>query len=137
MHGLVMLDDAGDVVRPALLWNDGRAQAECEAVRQSVGGLDRLVALTGNDAFAGFTLPKLLWVRAHEPEAYARTAQVLLPKDYVRYRLTGGYATDRAGAGGTLYARPGVARLVRRRARRARRAARVAPADARGAGGHG
>ncbi len=102
MHGLVMLDAAGAVLRPALLWNDGRAHAECDAIRQAVGGLGRLVALTGNDAFAGFTLPKLLWVRAHEPEVYARTAQVLLPKDYVRYRLTGGYATDRAGAGGTL-----------------------------------
>ena len=102
MHGLVMLDEAGAVARPALLWNDGRAEAECDAVRQSVGGLGSLVQITGNDAYAGFTLPKLLWVRAHEPEAYARTAHVLLPKDYVRWRLTGAYATDRAGAGGTL-----------------------------------
>lgn len=102
MHGLVMLDAAGAVLRPALLWNDGRAYAECGAIRQSVGGLDRLVAITGNDCFAGFTAPKLLWVRAHEPETYAKTAHVLLPKDYVRYRLTGEVATDRAGAGGTL-----------------------------------
>lgn len=102
MHGLVMLDASGDPLRPALLWNDGRAYAECDAIREAVGGLDRLVGITGNDAFAGFTAPKLLWVRAHEPETYARTAQVLLPKDYVRYRLTGTYATDRAGAGGTL-----------------------------------
>ena len=102
MHGLVMLDDAGAVLRPALLWNDGRAYAECDAIREAAGGLDRLVELTGNDAFAGFTAPKLLWVREHEPETYARTAHVLLPKDYVRYRLTGAYAMDRAGAGGTL-----------------------------------
>lgn len=102
MHGLVMLDERGDVLRPALLWNDGRAEAECAEVRDAVGGLEALVGLTGNDAFAGFTLPKLVWVRRHEPEVYARTAQILLPKDYVRYRLTGDYATDRAGAGGTL-----------------------------------
>ena len=102
MHGLVLLDTAGAVLRPALLWNDGRAFAECDAIRRAVGGRDRLVALTGNDAFAGFTAPKLLWVRAHEPETFARTAHALLPKDYVRYRLTGEPATDRAGAGGTL-----------------------------------
>ena len=102
MHGLVLLDTSGAVLRPAILWNDGRAQAECFQIRERLGGLDALVQETGNDAFAGFTAPKLLWVRAHEPEVYARTAQVLLPKDYLRYRLTGAYATDRAGAGGTL-----------------------------------
>lgn len=102
MHGLVMLDDDGDVLRPALLWNDGRAYAECDAIRQSVGGLDRLVELTGNDAFAGFTAPKLLWVRTHEPKTFAQTARILLPKDYVRFCLTGEYAMDRAGGGGTL-----------------------------------
>lgn len=101
MHGLVMMDTSGDVLRPAILWNDGRAAAECDEMRERLG-FDRLVSLTGNDAFPGFTAPKLLWVRRHEPEVYARTTQVLLPKDYVRYRLTGAYATDRAGAGGTL-----------------------------------
>ncbi|QXD14808.1 xylulokinase [Rhodocaloribacter litoris] len=101
MHGLVLLDAAGRVLRPAILWNDGRASAECDDIRARLG-LDRLVALTGNDAFPGFTAPKLLWVRRHEPDVYRRVAQVLLPKDYVRFRLTGGYATDRAGAGGTL-----------------------------------
>lgn len=101
MHGLVMLDAAGQVLRPAILWNDGRSSAECDAIRERLG-LARLVALTGNDAFAGFTAPKLLWVQRHEPEVYAQTAQVLLPKDYVRYRLTGAFATDKAGAGGTL-----------------------------------
>ncbi len=102
MHGLVLLDEDGEVLRPAILWNDGRAQAQCDTIRQRLGGLDALVAATGNDAFAGFTAPKLLWVREHEPDVYARVAQVLLPKDYVRYCMTGAYATDRAGAGGTL-----------------------------------
>lgn len=101
MHGLVMLGAEGEVLRPAILWNDQRAAAECDAIRDALG-LARLVELTGNDAFAGFTAPKLLWVRNHEPEVYARTAQVLLPKDYIRYRLTGAYGTDKAGAGGTL-----------------------------------
>ncbi|MFW5972356.1 MAG: xylulokinase, partial [Bacteroidota bacterium] len=101
MHGLVLLDDRGDVLRPAMLWNDGRAIDECAWLRTRVG-LDRLVDITGNNAFEGFTLPKLLWVRNHEPDVYARVRQVLLPKDYVRYRLTSSYGTDRAGAGGTL-----------------------------------
>ncbi len=101
MHGLVILGSNGRVLRPAMLWNDGRSQAQCEAIRDVVG-LQRLVAITGNDAFAGFTAPKLLWVRDHEPAVYEQVAQVLLPKDYIRYRLTGGFATDKAGAGGTL-----------------------------------
>jgi xylulokinase len=101
MHGLVLLDEDGQVLRPAMLWNDGRASEECDLIRERLG-LERLVDRTGNDAFAGFTAPKLLWVRRHEPEVYAQTGQVLLPKDYVRYRLTGAYATDKAGAGGTL-----------------------------------
>ena len=101
MHGLVLLGNNGQVLRPAMLWNDGRSQAQCEAIREALD-LERLVALTGNDAFAGFTAPKLLWVRDHEPDVYAQARQVLLPKDYVRYRLTGRYATDTAGAGGTL-----------------------------------
>ena len=101
MHGLVMVDGNGDVLRPALLWNDQRAGAECDEIRNAIG-LQRLVELTGNDAFAGFTAPKLLWVRNHEPDVYDRTAQILLPKDYIRFRLTGGFATDKAGAGGTL-----------------------------------
>lgn len=101
MHGLVLLDAAGEVLRPAILWNDQRAAAECEEMRRTLG-LARLVEITGNDAFPGFTAPKLLWVRRHEPELYRRIHRVLLPKDYVRLRLTGDYATDRAGAGGTL-----------------------------------
>ncbi|MBO6575941.1 MAG: xylulokinase [Rhodothermales bacterium] len=102
MHGLVLLDERGDVLRPAMLWNDQRASAECAEIREAVG-LERLVAITGNDAFAGFSAPKLLWVRRHEPEVLARVRRVLLPKDYLRFRLTGRIATDLAGAGGTLF----------------------------------
>jgi xylulokinase len=101
MHGLVLLDAAGEVLRPAILWNDQRTAAECDAIRQAVGPA-RLVALTGNDALTGFTAPKLAWVRAHEPEIWSRVAHVLLPKDYVRWRLTGGYALDKADGAGTI-----------------------------------
>jgi xylulokinase len=101
MHGLVLLDDRGEVLRPAILWNDQRAGAQCSEIRERISK-ERLIAATGNDAFAGFTAPKLIWVRDHEPDVYAKIAQVLLPKDYIRYRMTGQYATDRAGAGGTL-----------------------------------
>jgi xylulokinase len=101
MHGLVMLDGSGNVLRPAILWNDQRTAAQCDEIRARLGK-PRLVQLTGNDALTGFTAPKILWVREHEPEVYARTAHILLPKDYIRYRLTGGYATDKAGATGTL-----------------------------------
>jgi xylulokinase len=100
MHGLVLLDAAGDVLRPAILWNDQRTAAECDAIRAAVGP-QRLVEITGNDALTGFTAPKLAWVRAHEPEIWARVAHVLLPKDYVRFRLTGGYALDKADGSGT------------------------------------
>ncbi|MEM9598580.1 MAG: xylulokinase [Acidobacteriota bacterium] len=101
MHGLVLLDEMGRVLRPAILWNDQRAAVECAEIRRRLG-LEKLVGLTGNDAFPGFTAPKLMWVRKHEPEVYARIRHVLLPKDFVRHRLTGELATDRAGAGGTL-----------------------------------
>jgi xylulokinase len=102
MHGLVLLGDGGEILRPAILWNDQRSAAQCDQMRNRLG-LAELVRITGNDAFPGFTAPKLLWVREHEPDVYRRIAQVLLPKDYVRCKLTGGYATDRAGAGGTLF----------------------------------
>jgi xylulokinase len=101
MHGLVALDSADRVLRPAILWNDQRTGAECAEIEQRVG-LDRLIALTGNRALTGFTAPKLLWLRRHEPDVYARIARVLLPKDYVRLRLTGERATDVADASGTL-----------------------------------
>jgi len=101
MHGLVLLDEAGDILRPAILWNDQRTAAECDAIRDHIGRT-RLLELTGNDALTGLTLPKLLWVAAHEPKIYGKIAHVLLPKDYIRYRLTGEYASDKAGASGTL-----------------------------------
>jgi xylulokinase len=101
MHGLVVLDAEGRVLRPAILWNDQRTAAECAEIETRVG-LERLLALTGNRALTGFTAPKLLWLARHEPEVYARIAHVLLPKDYVRLRLTGERATDMADASGTL-----------------------------------
>ncbi len=101
MHGLVLLDGQGEVLRPSILWNDQRTQKECDQIRAKIGK-KQLIQLTGNDALTGFTAPKILWVREHESEIYAQIAHVLLPKDYVRFRLTGEYATDKAGAAGTL-----------------------------------
>ena len=101
MHGLVALDSAGRVLRPAILWNDQRTAAECEEIEATIG-LARLIELTGNRALPGFTAPKLLWMRANEPELFARIARIALPKDYVRLRLCGEYATDVADASGTL-----------------------------------
>lgn len=101
MHGSVLLDDDGEVVRPAILWNDQRTAAECDEIRRRVGR-ERLIEVTGNDALTGFTAPKLLWVAHNEPDNWARTRHVLLPKDYVRYRLTGTYALDVAGGSGTI-----------------------------------
>jgi xylulokinase len=101
MHGLVVLDVDGMVLRPAILWNDQRTEAECREIEERIG-LERLIGLTGNRALTGFTAPKLLWLRAHEPEVYERVAHVLLPKDYVRLRLTGEHAIDVADASGTL-----------------------------------
>jgi xylulokinase len=101
MHGLVCLDERGEVLRPAILWNDQRTGAECAEIEERVG-LERLISLTGNRALPGFTAPKLLWLRAHEPDVYARIRRVVLPKDYVRLRLTGEWAIDAADASGTL-----------------------------------
>lgn len=101
MHGLVLLDDADRVLRPAILWNDQRTAAECDAIRAAVGA-ERLIAVTGNDALTGFTAPKLVWVRDHEPEVWRRVSHVLLPKDYVRFRLSGDYALDKADGAGTI-----------------------------------
>ena len=101
MHGAVLLDAAGDVLRPAILWNDQRTAAECDAIRDALGP-ERLIAITGNDALTGFTAPKLVWVRDHEPDVWRRIAHVLLPKDYLRLRLTGEYALDKADGAGTL-----------------------------------
>jgi xylulokinase len=101
MHGMVGLDAAGEVVRPAILWNDQRTGAECDAICQRVGR-GRLIEISGNDALTGFTAPKILWTRRHEPDAYTRIRHVLLPKDYLRYRLTDAYAMDKADGSGTL-----------------------------------
>jgi xylulokinase len=102
MHGLVLLDAEQRVLRPAILWNDQRTAAECDEIRRRLGGREALVAATGNDALTGFTAPKILWVRNHEPEVYARAALILLPKDYVRLKLTGLAAMDKADGSGTL-----------------------------------
>ena len=101
MHGSVLLDAAGAVLRPAILWNDQRTAHACDEIRAAVGP-ERLIAITGNDALTGFTAPKLVWVRDHEPGVWDRIAHVLLPKDYVRLRLTGEYALDKADGAGTL-----------------------------------
>lgn len=101
MHGAVLLDGHGEVVRPAILWNDQRTGVECDAIRRAVGP-ERLIQITGNDALTGFTAPKLLWVAGHEPERWSRVEHVLLPKDFVRHRLTGDYAVDAAGGSGTI-----------------------------------
>ena len=101
MHGLVLLDEAGLVLRPAILWNDQRTGAACDEIRRAVGPT-RLIEISGNDALTGFTAPKLVWVRDHEPDIWRRIAHVLLPKDYLRLRLTGDYALDKADGAGTL-----------------------------------
>ncbi len=101
MHGLVLLDAEGQVLRPSILWNDQRTAAQCDEIRTRLGK-ERLIELTGNDALTGFTAPKILWVREHEPELYARVRHVLLPKDYVRLMLIGEYAMDKADGAGTL-----------------------------------
>ena len=101
MHGLVLLSDAGEVLRPAILWNDQRTASQCDEIRRRLG-FEHLVQVTGNNALTGFTAPKILWVQQNEPDVYARSRHILLPKDYVRYRLTGQYAMDKADGSGTL-----------------------------------
>jgi xylulokinase len=102
MHSSVFLDRAGAVIRPALLWCDGRTTEECREITTRVGGEEKLRDLASNPALEGFTLPKVLWLRRHEPDAFARLATVLLPKDYIRYRLTGELATEPSDASATL-----------------------------------
>ncbi len=101
MHGCVMLDANGEVLRPALIWCDQRTQPQCDWLTEKIG-FERLIELTANPALPNFTLTKLLWVRDHQPEIFARIAHVLCPKDYVRYRLTGEFAMDMQEASGTL-----------------------------------
>ena len=100
MHGAVLLDQKGDVLRPAILWNDGRSAAQCESLTASV---PRLAQIAGNLAMPGFTAPKLLWVREHEPDLFARIAMVLLPKDWLRLMMSGEAASDMSDASGTLW----------------------------------
>ncbi len=102
MHGSVFLDKNNQVVRPALLWNDQRTEAECQEIESLAGGRKKLIQMVANPALTGFTAPKILWLRNHEPKNFARTVKVLLPKDDVRRRLTGEFATDVSDASGML-----------------------------------
>jgi xylulokinase len=100
MHGLVLLDARGEVLRPCIMWNDQRTAAQCAAITEKVG-LENVLRLTGNPILPGFTAPKIVWVRENEPQVYAQVAKVLLPKDYARYRLTGGFFGEVSDASGT------------------------------------
>lgn len=102
MHGSVFLNKKHEVIRPALLWNDQRTAAECAEIEQRAGGRKKLIKLVANPALTGFTAPKILWLRNHEPKHFDKTVQVLLPKDYIRFRLTGEFATEVSDASGTL-----------------------------------
>jgi xylulokinase len=101
MHGLVLLDESGQVLRPAILWNDQRTQAQCDEIHRRFGKV-KFIRTTGNVALTGFTAPKILWVAENEPAVYKQARHVLLPKDYIRHRLTGGYAMDKADGSGTV-----------------------------------
>ncbi|WFR58268.1 xylulokinase [Anaerocolumna sp. AGMB13025] len=101
MHGMVILDEEDKVIRPAILWNDGRTQAECDYLNNEIGR-DKISAYTGNMALTGFTAPKLLWVKKHEPENFAKIKKVMLPKDYAAYCLSGVHCTDVSDASGML-----------------------------------
>jgi len=101
MHGLVLLDTYGKVIRPCIMWNDQRTAAECEEINSLIG-FNKILKITGNAVLPGFTAPKIIWVRKNEPEIYEKSAHILLPKDYIRYRLTNEFATDVSDASGTL-----------------------------------
>jgi xylulokinase len=101
MHGLVMLDGNGSVLRPAILWNDQRTGAQCDEIRNRIGK-ERLIQISGNDALTGFTAPKILWVQQDEAQVFKQVRHILLPKDYIRFRLTGEYAMDKADGSGTI-----------------------------------
>jgi len=101
MHGAIFLDALGDIIRPAILWNDARSAAQCAEITDLIGE-DRLREITGNPALVGFQAPKILWLREHEPENFSKVRHILLPKDYIRYRLSGEFATDTSDAAGTL-----------------------------------
>jgi xylulokinase len=101
MHGLVLLDAENRILRPAILWNDQRTSAQCDEIRRRIGR-ERLIQVTGNDALTGFTAPKILWVQQNEAEIYSKVQHILLPKDYIRFKLTGEYAMDKADGSGTI-----------------------------------
>jgi xylulokinase len=101
MHGLILLDQHGQVLRPAILWNDQRTQQQCDEIHERIGR-ERFIQISGNVALTGFTAPKILWVKENEPDVYAQARHVLLPKDYIRYMLTGEYAMDKADGAGTV-----------------------------------
>src|SRR3954467_9782712 len=102
MHGSVFLGDGERPLRPALLWNDQRTADQCAEIESKAGGGEALIELVANPALTGFTAPKILWVRQHEPKVYEKTRHILLPKDYIRFRMTGDYATEVSDASGTL-----------------------------------
>ncbi len=101
MHGLTPLDADGEVIRPAILWNDQRAAAQCDWITDHAGGLDELLRMTRNRMLPGFTGGKIIWLRDHEPDNYAKMTRLLNPKDYLRYRMTGVFATEVSDASGT------------------------------------
>ena len=101
MHGLVTLDDQDQVIRPAILWNDGRTSEETDYLNNVIGK-DKLSQYTANIAFAGFTAPKILWMKKNEPEKFAKVVKIMLPKDYLAYRLSGSFCTDVSDASGML-----------------------------------
>ena len=101
MHGLVLLDESGNILRPAILWNDQRTQSQCDEIHQRIGK-EKFIQITGNVALTGFTAPKILWVKENEPDIFSKAKHVLLPKDYIRYKLTGEYAMDKADGAGTV-----------------------------------
>lgn len=102
MHGSVFLDKQNNVIRHAILWNDQRTAEECAEIETRVGGRAKLIEMVANPALTGFTAPKILWLQKNEPKSYAKTVQILLPKDFVRFKLTGEFATDASDASGTL-----------------------------------
>lgn len=101
MHGLVLLDEQGEVLRPAILWNDQRTGAQCDRIREKIGR-EQLIQITGNDALTGFTAPKIVWVQENEPEIWKKVRHILLPKDYVRYKMTDAFGIDKADGAGTI-----------------------------------
>lgn len=101
MHGLVLLDESGNVLRPAILWNDQRTQSQCDDIYRIIGK-EKFIQVTGNAALTGFTAPKIFWVKEHEPDVFAKAKHVLLPKDYIRYKLTDEYAMDKGDGAGTV-----------------------------------